>query len=533
MRCKNLLSRLPTPKIKWYSFPARKVNVSQEEQTPKPKMADLTTTFAVYMALLKMRLKDAARRRREEDYLVEVGTEVPQFQYQGTQTEAGVQAEGHTSGSASEAAVLEANEDSPPGANGDIQDDGETSTEESSYAYVELDEITGEDFTAGPARFIPASDGLKECIGLAVTADLLSKILDAAEAQRSFARESSLAVRKQGALMNLQADVDMEISGHELRIMQAKEEPGEDDTPTASLEKELENLRLFREHVDDRRRSAEELLRSQANNLIELHSMVGAILEEACEAAKVLEPMEEDPIAEVEALDLQTEYRDFVRQRQNPSWEEGDEDNETVAELQATRDEDLAPEPQELTEEEQAYQDGKDHYFEARERLEHANERFDRREMDRELERGETEESDSDFDLRWVQRNRELTTEVIEAEVAYAEAKVAAFRVGVELRLDDQSSGFGDEDDNGYRESYEAACKASVDQSKITSWLQTTSDDIGLEDDVGSPVEADDWEAAEVAIGDSGSCIMQGSRRRRIDQWKEQQQVCRTEVAGS
>lgn len=120
--------------------------------------------------------------------------------------------------------------------------------------------------------------------------------------------------------------------------------------------------------------------------------------------------------------------------------------------------------------------------------------------------------------MLWVQRNRDLTRKLIEAEEACADAKAAAVQAGVELYDDQQSSAFGDED-GAYPASCEEALVSSAPVRQVTEWLDTVSADATADFENGD-VDADEWAAAEVEIGDSYSTIALGKDMTRIQRWR-------------
>ncbi len=152
---------------------------------------------------------------------------------------------------------------------------------------------------------------------------------------------------------------------------------------------------------------------------------------------------------------------------------------------------------------------------------------------------GEKVEDQSKFDMKQLQLMQGLTRAVFDAEAVYEIAKAEAVEGGVCLGnyMADLQSGFGDDPDDGYRLSEEAATKASVDVSWISSWYDdvlsaTSPSDRPFGDDEGqylsyeqllqAEAKCDEWDARTVEVCDSWSMVAAGSERKRIDRWRSE-----------
>ncbi|KXT02370.1 hypothetical protein AC578_215 [Pseudocercospora eumusae] len=168
-----------------------------------------------------------------------------------------------------------------------------------------------------------------------------------------------------------------------------------------------------------------------------------------------------------------------------------------------------------------------------RQQLDAATEQFELREMqfDEELREyndrvlaGSDVESLSEIELRQLQKSRELTRTLIEAEGEFDLAKAALLNAGIQPPGSDIASGFVDDVDDGYRISAERDWIVNVDSNRIHRWLGEIPDETQLEssesDDDSHIRESDPWSAREVEICDSWSMVADGAQRRRIDKWR-------------
>ncbi|KAF2172228.1 hypothetical protein M409DRAFT_17466 [Zasmidium cellare ATCC 36951] len=383
--------------------------------------------------------------------------------------------------------------------------------------YVNLQSATTEDFTGGPARLVAASDGVQDVAAILVTLDLAAQIQDAIEARRTYAKEESKALKQQSALSNLKSGVECEKLSHQCRIDQENEKgPDVDQETLDALQKEHDNLALLLEDIELRIEAVNAQVLTQAMVFRNCQTRLIDTLEETFIEGLAVDPESDEPESPIEELDLQQEYQAFLNPQQ-----ETDAEPQDIAPLDITPDDYFQATNDHLTASELAQYEIRDNYFAAREHLIEAQNRFDRREYDREMDRQTTQDSAEDFDVRWVHRFRELTTQLIEAEAAFTAAKVAANEASVDVGGEDQCSLFVDRDDDGYRESHDAACTASAPRDKIMQWVEGISDQANPEETSGD-VEVDDWDAPGMDMSDSVSCVAIGSYRSKIDHWREE-----------
>ncbi|PIB01498.1 hypothetical protein CB0940_00183 [Cercospora beticola] len=409
---------------------------------------------------------------------------------------------------------------------------GEAESEDArrALAYIFFVNEEEDDYTTGPVRVVTASDGIKEdASALLLTLEFSASVRQAVLAQRSFQNFEATSLQQRRRLRILESDIEREIDASEYRLRKADPQ----DPNNEQLEQQSSNMRLLLEDVKLRQEQSDAQLRTQAKVLRTCQTNALNIMEEAFViAGLVLEPVEEQE-AEEELYDLQTEYQNFMRALEANS-EDGSQagSSHSVAMLDLAGEDFMQSAPPPLSPEDQQKLDAKEAFYEARQKLFEAQVRFDRKEEDQAQARHEeepTEEEEEEtaaFDLHWFQRNREITRELIEAEEQLAKAKAEALALGVEIRLEDQASGFSvgeDEEEDGapaIRESWEGeATAAHFSRTKVDDWLHTV-DEQSSSEQVGD-ADTDDWDAQEVEISESRSLVAWGPPRKKIDKWQQ------------
>ncbi|KAL8766086.1 MAG: hypothetical protein Q9209_007052 [Squamulea sp. 1 TL-2023] len=146
------------------------------------------------------------------------------------------------------------------------------------------------------------------------------------------------------------------------------------------------------------------------------------------------------------------------------------------------------------------------------------------------LREGECEMTPTEFDHCDVEATRELTKELRLAEEAYEEA--LARRNALGPNESDQESGFVDDEDDGYRLSFENDGSASAPTKFIRKWLEGIPDVEDIPDmealDMTSNAQCgrarqegdDDCDIRSARMSDGWSCRDWTRNRRRIDRWR-------------
>ncbi|CAF9942661.1 MAG: hypothetical protein ALECFALPRED_009883 [Alectoria fallacina] len=132
----------------------------------------------------------------------------------------------------------------------------------------------------------------------------------------------------------------------------------------------------------------------------------------------------------------------------------------------------------------------------------------------------------TDVDLRGLQKKRLFTRKVIEAEEAYDRAEQHAEDLGLGDILADPHAYYWGENYNEFspRPTPESPSMFPVDRPRIESWMAAVPDsavaDPQRQEDA-QLVGSDEWEAKSVEIFDSVSVVACDMYRKKIDKWQE------------
>lgn len=400
-----------------------------------------------------------------------------------------------------------------------------------------------EDYTSGPCRFTVASDGIQDCAALLMKMDLTAKIREAIQFQRRLVAEQAYMQRQDAENDSFHVEVTNEIFNYKIRVARAQQEY-EDAThqhdeeemqslahTLSSLNEKLEVLKAIEEDVADRRPRMENNIAWQKEMFLESQQELWEYFEEVFVTANLIEPMDSENERPVETLDLQVEYQKAMRRAQQDE-NECTPQTPVSPEPLETGDDFMGPQVPSLSPEEQAEEDIRTAVFQAQGRVNNAQYQFNLREQEREqellynqravqedlepLDAGQTE-----FDLRWVQRNREITHELVEAEKELFEAKAAAKAANIDPY--DRESCY---DDNTSEVSFaiDTQNAAAYVAPRVNEWLEGIAEDANSE--AQSSTDTEDWHLREVEMWDSISCVDFDFYREQIDRW---QQVCQAE----
>ncbi|KAI9690827.1 MAG: hypothetical protein M1822_008446 [Bathelium mastoideum] len=139
---------------------------------------------------------------------------------------------------------------------------------------------------------------------------------------------------------------------------------------------------------------------------------------------------------------------------------------------------------------------------------------------------GVEKHSREEFDQFHFNLKAEITRRLIKTEEELRTLKLQARDAGIEHTFDEESI-FQSDVDDGYAESLEDDMIRTAPTSKIRSWLN----EIPIEADETAEVdgmtilEFDDWDTRSVGIGDSISCVGDGSMARKIRRWEDMKQI--------
>lgn len=390
--------------------------------------------------------------------------------------------------------------------------------------YVVFDIEVEDDYTAGPARFIDGTDGIKDCVAVLMTLELSQRIQEAVQAQRGYSRAQEVHRDQRQAFMQLEGEIEMKLASCQAHIAKLHKEDEVDEAAVKDSQQQYDILTLLLDGVEKRRSAADVHLKVQGDDLRKTYAVAIGILEEAFIAGNLIEPAADEEQAPQTVFDLDTEYAAYCEQLRGAY----DQDGEYTAPPL-----DICDSPVKLrvlSDEEAARQEVVERFWQAKDTFHQAYRQFEDRELIRAREyqanteaanRGgpTTDDSPEAFDIRWVKRNQELTRAVIDAETAFASAKAEMCEAGIELPPEDQTSVLDNRADDGYRMSFEQDLMASIPSPGVSKWMSDIPGDAAEE--VRSPAEVDQWDAEEVGISDSVSMVAEGSERRRIDRWRE------------
>lgn len=417
--------------------------------------------------------------------------------------------------------------------------------------YITFDIEEAEDYTLGPARIVAATDGVIDCTALLMTLDLSQAVQKAIKAQRDYDKARAAANDKREALLRFQSTLDAQIASHRLHLTM----PTLEEDRKAALQTELSTLELMLDEYKLEHTVIQSNLEFQGEMLRKVQVKVNAMLEDAWIDAQLMEREADDPQAPVPEYDLQAEYQAFQRKLQAA------DDSGSIADaapLDTSRDHLRHPRTAEEREKEEEADRLHEAVWDAWDRVEAAQAAFDHRDNARmaaeeartaALQRGEqVQDATSEaFDVHWHSHERELTRELIEAEVAYRVAQKAAGDAGVDDGFADEECGAEDADaddaEDGCCESSGETIAAVGPVDRIVRWLNGIPDPetgSALAHDVldrSGLDQGDEWEAAELEVGDSVSEIIEfeiacsrNPRRARIDEWQKWQRELRSEL---
>ena len=392
--------------------------------------------------------------------------------------------------------------------------------------YITFNGEDQDDYTEGPVRMILAADGVKRCAALLMTLDLSSKIQRALKLQKDLAKARRRALRQTEVNLHFGFDLDSQIASHKSRLAMLSQAETPDEVLKSILQEELLTLELVVEENAADRQTIQNNLEFKGQILRDIQEEANAAIDEAFIRAHLVEPEDDSPDIPIESLDLQTEYQAFLERLKAMN----DDIPIPASPLHTDRDH-MVQDP--MTEEQELIEKLKEALWTAHQRIQSAQNAFDRREADRAEElnanvdaaaRGEqtTDDTPDDFDLRWLKQEQKLTRELIEAEEYLAEVKAAITAAGMDLTTDDQASGFLDNVADGYRVSFEQEHMASVPLPTVNKWLTNIAEAASPSFNDRSE-DSDEWEAEDVGISDSVSVVAEGPERRRID---KRRKVC-------
>ncbi|GIZ40853.1 hypothetical protein CKM354_000417500 [Cercospora kikuchii] len=372
------------------------------------------------------------------------------------------------------------------------------------------------DYTRGPIRIVDAFDGIENVSSLLLNLDLSAKIQAVILSRRDLEAAKIEATIGRHQWMQLQSEVSYRISSMKLKLLiaddQSEMEPDEVEHLEVS-EEELKKLEAFNSKITRVFDDIEFQVQGYHDKLLCNHAEVETYLEEAFVAARLLHP---EPVPDDTGFD----YHDFDVVYQ------GFVENEYV-EQAVPDDDDRVSQDQESDQASvrESRREALMTWHQARLKLQKAQEAFDAREEDAHQDKCRAEEAKEDlldWSLHWVQRGRELTRALIEAEEEDDKAREAAEEAGVDVAQHYQKSRFQDHASDGYGSGYERGGIAQAPRERIFEWMSHIPDgeagDPNKQELLPQP-EIDDWTYEDIAVNGSRSVIDDGLGREKIDSW--------------
>ena len=397
-------------------------------------------------------------------------------------------------------------------------------------------------FTEGPARFITANDGSKDCMALLVTDTLFAKL-------RDFQEDSHHLLRKQGQLNHARRETrDFETATRQIKETIKK---AENQAETVGLretvqqrERRLLKLRQRGHELEDSVKELEGRIRSSKSH-------IQWALHNAMQEADLFEPRR--PLTPFTMTDTESEPQ---TQKENHH-DTGNEDYNTVdiaanglgdAAHHSVSREDTDVAPEEL---QSIRQKAWESYNEALMTVHKVQSLFDNRQQSYETDLAEYQQgyangiyniSRSEFDCSKIRYGMNVTRALITAEEAFEVAKEHAQAVdAIGYDYDDTWSCYSCYEES-WPESQLASYLATKDWTHVSEWLVRISGhenaearELLLEPELKQP-EVDSWYGDQVDPADSISQVDFDERRKDIDRWEairfEQWEDMRSRVGG-
>ncbi|CAK1356158.1 unnamed protein product [Cercospora beticola] len=393
--------------------------------------------------------------------------------------------------------------------------------------YVRFNIEEESDYTRGPIRIVNAFDGVEKVSSLLLNLDLSAKVRAIILSRRDFEAAQIEAAIECQQWRQLQSELAYRISSLTLQLSIADDQSEMDPDDIEDLEasqEELKKLNAFQDKITRVFGEIECQVQSYYNRLQLNHREVEAYFEEAFVAARLVHP---EPAADDTGFDyhdFDVVYQGFCENEYVPREDASD------AGRQVSRDEEplikpLGNIPNDEDPDWQRKKQALDTWHQARLKLQKAQEAFDAREDDAHQDKCRAEEAKEDlldWSLHWVQRGRELTRALIEAEEEDDKAREAAEEAGVDVARHYQNARFHDHASDGYGSGYERGGIAQAPRERIFEWMSQISDgeagDPNKQELVPRP-EIDDWDYEDIAINESRSVIDDAPRRQKIDSW--------------
>ncbi|CAF9916520.1 hypothetical protein IMSHALPRED_003223 [Imshaugia aleurites] len=405
---------------------------------------------------------------------------------------------------------------------------------------IELEIYQQPHFTEGPARFVIANDGSKDCMALLVTDELIAKLRDLYEDDHHLSgKRGPLDYARREARTFETSTVEIKES------IETAESPEEAEKLQEMVRRQEPRLLKKRQRRDEK--SVKQLERNITSSKAYIHWVLDTAMKEAdlLEAHRSLTP--------VTMTDIESESgtQEKIQQKAH---EETDTENgrhdaaENVTDIVESRKQHSAvlANTEDVSEELQSHRQAAwDSYNEALMNMHEVQALFDDRQQSYETDLADYEEgfangiyniSRSEFDRSKIRYGQEVTRALIDAEEEFEATKEQARAVGaIGSDYDDATDCYGCYEES-WPENELASYLATKDWSHVLDWLgelpePSRPEEMGLE----AP-DVDDWYADEIDPADSISQIDFDDSRKNIDRWEnirfDRWEEMRTQVNG-
>ena len=399
-------------------------------------------------------------------------------------------------------------------------------------------------FTEGPARFVIANDGSKDCMALLVTDTLIAKLRDLYE-------DSHHLSGKQGPL----GCARREARSLETSINQIKEsiEVAEDQEKVEELREMVQQREPQLLKLRQRREELEKGAKQLERNVTSCKAHIQWVLDTAMKEADLLEP--HMPLTPVTMTDLESEPGIQEEIHQNTHNETGIKNVKDNAVKNVTDGTDfpkqhsvVSADADDVSEELQSLRRAAwESYNETLVTMHRVQALFDNRQQSYETDLADYQQgfangiyniTRSEFDRSKVRYGQKVTRALINAEEAFEAAKEQAQAVGaLGSDHDDATNCYGCYEES-WPESQLASYIATKDWDYVHDWLAELPEPSNPEEPEPDPEppEVDDWYADEVDPVDSISQVDFDDCRKDIDRWENirfgRWEEMRTQVGG-
>ncbi|KAL8675121.1 MAG: hypothetical protein Q9168_000492 [Polycauliona sp. 1 TL-2023] len=378
------------------------------------------------------------------------------------------------------------------------------------------DTPNGPPYTEGAAQIVLASDGLKDCLALLLTAEMVTKISQIATRSRRLE-----FIRKDLRKVKREVESEKNMIAYKTDALQDTNDQAE----IAKIHEEISNTRSRLAAAVQCVEAIEEEVLTLTDNLAFSREQCQEMLEDVLGREDLLEVADPEISGEVDP----TVSRGSRYSVEHPLGEEG----VPPVERQGAGEEIINVQLEDVVRRtaKEDFEEKRNHFYTLDEAFEHRQENLvaEKAEYLRRVEEGTCELSQTDFDLLALEDFQRLTANLRHAEMEFEDAFKRAKQLGV---LDEhdayyQQSVFS-EWSGGYPMSMEDAMVGCAPTKRIDFWQDRVdeSQGAGLEPWGNPELEPEDramedCDVKSVAISDSWSCVDWTRNRRRIDRWRE------------